>query len=261
MRWLLLPLMLFLLAAPGRCGERVDHAPFTALLRDVVQASAVNYAKLQGERGRLDDYLRALSRADLEKASREEQIAFFINGYNACVLSMVLRHYGKIGSIVEIRREFGYHPLRAPEWILARQRYSLDEIAVGVLGKTLDEPRALLALCCATRSAPALRNEAYAADKIDAQLEHAVRRFFENDANIKTEYEKPLFGAATPYLFVNELLGWHQNLFTPPGIPALASAYAKPDIGTFISAHSGKLTLRYLPYDWRLNDLPDGTGK
>ena len=48
---------------------------------------------------------------------------------------------------------------------------SLDNIEHGTLRKKYNDPRIHFALVCASISCPRLRNEAYMADKLDAQLD------------------------------------------------------------------------------------------
>jgi hypothetical protein len=43
--------------------------------------------------------------------------------------------------------------------------------------RNLDDPRIRFAVVCASVGCPMLRNEAYVADRLDAQLDDAIRRF------------------------------------------------------------------------------------
>src|SRR5688572_18877750 len=72
------------------------HRGFDQLLDVYVRDGFVYYGALKRERHGLDTYVASLdSPAALEqvKGSREQQLAFWINAYNALVLQSVINHY------------------------------------------------------------------------------------------------------------------------------------------------------------------------
>jgi len=88
---------LALLAAAGvppAAGAAVDHSTWDALLHRYVSVEGlVDYAAVADERAALDGYRRSLSGVDAAALPRSEQLAFWINAYNACVFTGVLDHY------------------------------------------------------------------------------------------------------------------------------------------------------------------------
>src|SRR5262249_28275220 len=64
-----------------------------AILDTYVRDGEVYYRALKLERGRLDAFVNQLAGASTEKMSRDEQVAFWINAYNALVLRTVIDHY------------------------------------------------------------------------------------------------------------------------------------------------------------------------
>src|ERR1041385_3835680 len=64
-----------------------------AVLDSYVRDGEVYYRALKLERGRLDAFVNQLGGASTEKMSRDEQVAFWINAYNALVLRTVIDHY------------------------------------------------------------------------------------------------------------------------------------------------------------------------
>jgi uncharacterized membrane protein YdjX (TVP38/TMEM64 family) len=72
------------------------HEAFTSVLADVVRQPVVDYVRLVEGRDGLDAYLSVLAAVDpteLAGATREVQLAFWINAYNACMLRLVADHY------------------------------------------------------------------------------------------------------------------------------------------------------------------------
>ena len=76
---------------PPKLAEGI-HRPFDELLDLYVRDGFVYYNAVRSDRGRLDQYIRTLDGAtgvQQSKGSREEQIAFWVNAYNAFVLQTV----------------------------------------------------------------------------------------------------------------------------------------------------------------------------
>ena len=71
------------------------HRPFDELLDSNVRDGMVYYRALQSMRSRLDRYVASLdvSEAAYESWTRERQIAFWLNAYNAFVLKTVVDRY------------------------------------------------------------------------------------------------------------------------------------------------------------------------
>jgi len=91
----LVPLLL-LTAAPTQAQDLPDHGAFTGLLEEIVETPLVNYQVLMQQRDRLDRFVDTLGRtsmSQLESASTHDQLAFWLNAYNACMLQLVADHY------------------------------------------------------------------------------------------------------------------------------------------------------------------------
>jgi len=100
---------------------------------------------------------------------------------------------------------------------------------------------------CAARSCPALAAEAYAPERLDAQLDAAVQRFVDDPRQFRLEL------APRPTLRVNKLLAWYGGDFGGP-------AGVKRFFFRYLLAYSAAEVLRpdvrieYFDYDWTLND-------
>src|SRR5215510_15845546 len=90
MRWLVAVLSLVCSIVTLRAQELRG---FDAVLDTYVRDGEVYYRALKLERGRLDAFVNQLAGASTEKLSRDEQVAFWINAYNALVLRTVVDHY------------------------------------------------------------------------------------------------------------------------------------------------------------------------
>ncbi len=74
-------------SSPIAAQSRVEHRALDLLLRAYVQSGLVDYRGFQAQRIELVNYLASLEHVDPARlASREEQLSFWINSYNAFVI-------------------------------------------------------------------------------------------------------------------------------------------------------------------------------
>lgn len=245
--------------SPGgaRAQGLVDHAAFTAILRDHVRGSLVDYAGLQRDSARLGTYLDQLAGVDaatLTEAGRDARLAFWINAYNACMLQRVIAHYPirKAGFPRSLRNAVTGRPANSVWQIqdpftrrhcrVAGALRSQDDIEHGII-RPMGDPRIHFAVNCASRSCPVLAVEAYVSERVDEQLDAAVRRFVADTSQFRLREGPP------PVLTVNQVLDWYGEDFGgPEGVKRFFARYAEVPPET---------ALRFFDYDWALNDTSD----
>src|SRR5437773_5303890 len=66
---------------------------FDEFLDLYVRDGYVYYRALRSERSRFDAYVNSLAGVQIDALSRDEQVAFWLNAYNALVLRTVIDHY------------------------------------------------------------------------------------------------------------------------------------------------------------------------
>ncbi|WP_022835522.1 DUF547 domain-containing protein [Salisaeta longa] len=240
--------------AVGRPATTIDHAPFTRLLQAYVDSSGrVDYAGLrQVQQTTLAPYLQVLARADTSHMSRAQQLAFWINAYNALTLRLVLRHY-PITSLRDLPpsntagRTHG--PFERTVGRVAGAPRSLNEIEHGIIRTRFSEPRIHFALVCAAMSCPPLRRRAYTAARLDAQLAAQAQRFLRDST--KNRIPRP---SVSDTLQLSKLFLWFQEDFG--GSPAAVQRFLAPYMrGPRRAAlRKARYTVTYRPYDWSLND-------
>jgi hypothetical protein len=222
--------------------EAPSHSAFDALLKEYVDASGdVDYSGLQADSNRLNTYLATLSKHHPHAGwTEDEQLAYWINAYNAFTLQLIIRHY-PIGSIKGIT--FVNIPLVHSPWDLSfieveGQRYDLNDIEHGIIRKEFEVPEIHFALVCAARSCPRLRREAYIPDQLDAQLADQARDFLSDTRkNIITK----------DFIQLSKLFTWYGGDFKRDG--SLID-YINQYVPAPVDANARKGSL---PYDWNLN--------
>ena len=235
------------LAMPGLCAEElrlaaVDQAPWDALLAaHVNEQNRVAYQRLANESlPQLDAYLAAIARPGTAVVSEDESKALLINAYNALTVRWVIEHYPapSIWSTPD--------PFKQVRHTVAGKRFSLDQIE-SILRDTGD-PRIHAALVCAARSCPPLRREAFVAARIEEQLDDNTRRWLANPELNRFE------GVDAQ---VSSIFKWYSDDFKayPGGLQGFLKQYAPEDVWQSLAGR--ELKIKFLDYDWGLNDQSD----
>lgn len=254
------------IAQPSAASFDHRHGAWDALLKQHVvvaqggNASTVRYAALQTQRSAMKAYLDrlvAVSADGYGAWSRPQQLAFLINAYNAFTIDLVLTRYPDLKSIRDLG-SFVQSPWKKKFFRLLGQQRSLDEVehemirAAGVF----DDPRIHVAVVCASISCPMLRNEAFVAQRLDAQLDDALRRFL-------SDRSRNRFDAGSGTLSVSKIFAWYRKDFERghQGYDSLQTLFARhaEALGTTPQAQAdiraGRYKLTHLDYDWALNDV------
>jgi len=236
--------------AMGAAGEALgaDHSAFDAMLRRHVTDGLVDYDAFE-RAPEFRAYLDQLVATDPSKLSRSDQLAFWINAYNAYTIHLInLR--GERDSIRNIKAPGS--PLKGP-WAepvarVGSRSYSLDEIEHQVIRNRYREPRIHFALVCAALGCPPLRAEAYDGSRIEAQLEEQARLFL-----LKTP-EKNRVDVEKGIVYLSPIFDWFKEDFG--GSDAAVLRYIArfyPEGAEKRLLLSGKATVARTGYAWKLN--------
>ena len=221
-----------------------DHSAYDKLLKKHVTGQGlVDYKGFKADEAAFNQYLALLSKAPPAAGwSKAEQMAYWINAYNAYTIRLILDHYPvqsikDIGSKIKI--PFVTTPWAAKFFSIGDKKMSLDNIEHGILRKKFDDPRIHFALVCASISCPRLRNEAYTPAQLEKQLDDQGHDFLNNPAKNKiTKANAQL----------SKYFDWYKGDWEKNGqsVVQWVNRYAatKIDAGTKVS---------YLDYNWSLN--------
>jgi hypothetical protein len=242
----------FKAAAWDEKGIRVDYAR----LRDSEAYSSYR-SSCAPLLGLLD--LTALS-------TRGEQLAFWINLYNALVIDAVIT-FGVRQSVTEGRIGL-LRFFRRAAYEVGGLRFSCDDIEHGILRgnrghllipgpqfapsdprrswvMTPPDPRIHFALNCASRSCPPIG--VYDANLVDQQLDQAAGNFINADVAIDQKQGE---------VELSSIFRWYAGDFGGrAGVVALLLRYLPPEDNRrrWLADHQDQARLVYRPYDWTLN--------
>lgn len=221
----------------------VNHQLWDKLVKKHVnEQGMVNYKGLKQEESQLDEYLALLSKNPVNRSewTKEQQMAYWINAYNAYTVKLILNHY-PLNSIKDIKTE-AETPWDMKFFKIGDKQYDLNEIEHEILRKEFKaDPRYHFALVCAALSCPRLRTEAYVPEKLNEQLDDQGRIFIA--ASSKNEIVSADKAVLSPYF------DWYGKDFKVGDDTVIewVNKYSdtKLDKGASIS---------YKDYDWSLND-------
>ncbi|HEX4919024.1 MAG TPA: DUF547 domain-containing protein [Limnobacter sp.] len=260
---LLFCLLMALLNVHGRAQAALDHEykAWNTLLAKHVRwlpdgkQSEVDYTALARDRASLRAVLTewsAVSPAEFKGFSKTQQMAFLINAYNGFTLELVLTEYPKIKSIKDIGGLFG-SPWKKEFFSLLGAKRHLDWIEHEQLRPVYKEPRVHVAVNCASVGCPALRDEAYTATKLEAQLEDSMRRFLSDPTRNRVrsgELEvSPIFK-----WFAEDFEQGHQGFYSVKDVFARWAKIMSSDPAVVEKIASKSLPVAFTQYDWSLND-------
>lgn len=238
--------ILTLLMVLGLAAQQpVSHDAFDALLKKHVDDKGmVNYKGLKAERPELKSYLSALeSNAPNSSWSQDEQLAYWINAYNAYTLDLILEHYPvksikDIGSLIKI-------PFVSTAWDvkfinIGGEEYDLNNIEHGIIRKEFDEPRIHFALVCAAVSCPKLQRSAFTGDNLEELLTEATKAFL-------ADPEKNRFSNGRKAK-LSKLFSWYGGDFKKEtSLVGYLNQYAPVTLDE-------KASISWMDYNWALNE-------
>jgi hypothetical protein len=230
----------------GHHDTSVDHAIWDRLLAHYVDSEGrVAYRKLHSQaQDSLAAYMRLLARAQPDDWTREEQLAFWINAYNAGVIWAIL--HGESPEPAEGREKI----FKLWKYEVAGKERTLDEVEHRILRPRFQEPRLHFAIVCAASSCPTLRHEAYTAARLELQLDEQARRFINDPTKNQLMLEKNS-------LRLSRIFDWFRADFEQDGtLPEFLARYAEAPSTRKWLQESQDLQIEFVDYDWTLNAQP-----
>lgn len=223
-------------------AQSVDHSLWDQLLHThVAKNGNVNYNAFIKDSNKLNSYLRILEmNPPSPNWNRNEEMAFWINTYNAYTVKLILSNY-PIKGIKEIG---GRIPFVNSTWDIkfikiGDELLDLNNIEHSKLRKKFNDPRIHMVLVCASKSCPALPQEAIRSSTLDSQLDQASI-IFVND---------PFKNSITDTsIQLSMIFKWYVMDFRAAGgVKAFVNNYSKKKL-------NDKTKIKYLNYDWSLNE-------
>ena len=239
-------------ANQSQSSIKVDHQIWQALLSRYVLLSddgihRVAYGEFdETAKAKLREYLDAMSRIAPTQLNRDEQLAYWINLYNAQTIQVVLDHPRK-KSILSMGPFFSLGPWDEPYLTIENKPVTLNDIEHRILRPIWQDHRLHYVLNCASIGCPNLSQTAYLATSIAQQMADAQIAFL--------QHPRAISFTDRGELQLTSLFDWYLADFAPDVFGLLAYlAVQRPDLAADLAAMAGNADakINYV-YDWDLN--------
>lgn len=229
-------------------ADDVLHQYWDELLGAHVHKGLVDYAGMRRDRGKLDAYLQVLASTNVKKLDRNEALAFYINAYNSCAVSLILDNSrdGRLPDSIKDTGSLFSSPWSKKICNIGGKKMSLDDLEHGIIRPQFQDNRIHFAVNCASMSCPQLLGKAYLPSIVQQQLDQVTRHFL---ANEKKNYLRD------NTLSVSRIFKWYKEDF--PGGPVRFFIRYGPEKIAEQLERKGNITIQYLPYDWALNKFEE----
>ncbi len=231
---------------------RIDHAAWERFLNTYVAPSPdgvnrVAYGRVtDADKQALRDYLDRLRLIDIQRFTRDEQRAYWINLYNALTVMLILDHR-PVASIVDIDISPGL--LARGPWDrklieIAGEPVSLNDVEHRILRPIWRDPRLHYAVNCASLGCPNLLPTAFTGANGEALLEAAAHAYVNHRRGARIEGGR---------LTVSKIYAWFADDFGggDEAVIGHLKRYAEPPLK---QALEGRVAIDDYEYDWGLND-------
>jgi hypothetical protein len=229
-------------------SKAVDHKLWNDLVKaHVATDGSVDYKGFKKDKAKLDGYLKLLSRTNIKGQSKNEQLAYWINAYNAFTIDLIVANY-PVKSIKDIRNAKSLIAKATGDsqvWV-EKLRYSfnseelsLHTIETKKLQDELFDPRIHFAVNCASYSCPRLWNQAFTASNVQEAMDRMAVDFINDSRKNKISANS---------IILSEIFKWYKSDFTKSGsLIDFLNKYSKIKI-------SKDAKIDYIPYNWSLNE-------
>lgn len=225
-------------------SKPVTHEIWDGLVKKHVKSDGfVDYKGFIRDSAELNRYLRLLetSHPSDKGWTREEQMAYWINAYNAYTVDLITRNY-PTESIKDIKRGVAFvNSVWDIKFIkIQGYTYDLNNIEHNILRPVFKDARIHAAVNCASYSCPRLRNEAFTAKRLEEQLDDSMRQFVNDPVRNKIGAEKAQ---------ISEIFKWFKGDFERDAgsVRAFLNRYAETKL-------TEKTDISYMDYLWTLNE-------
>jgi hypothetical protein len=233
--------------------ESIDHATWQGLLDayvapDPAGVNLVDYEALAADAedtGKLAGYLDYLQALDPRGYSRAEQMAYWINFYNALTVKVVLDGY-PVDTIRDIHE--GVVPYTGP-WDdvhaeVAGEDLTLNHMEHGILRPIWRDERIHYAVNCAAYGCPHLLDTAFTAENTEELLDAGARDYVNNPRGVDVVDDD--------FIVISSIYDWYAEDFgnTEESIKEHLIQHAEEELAVFLEGFEGAIEY---DYDWSLN--------
>ncbi len=240
-------LSISLIFSLGQGVSCFEHSNFDLILKAYVDdRGLVDYNAIAKDE-RFSDYIKSLESAKVEELSRDGQIAFWINAYNAVTIDKVIKKRPE----KSVRETFipgvwtSARFFTTREHVVAQKRMSQDDIEHEILRKQFKDPRVHFTIICASLGCPLLPETAYTEENVQELLEAETREYLDSDRGIRID-------RAENTIYLSKIFDWFKDDFVEESGSVLefVRPYLREEDVVFLDRSP---RVAFLDYNWTLN--------
>ena len=217
------------------------HAAFEKFLGGAVTDAGVDYTDLTSRKDVLDGYLSEVANANADGFTKEQQLAFYVNAYNAYTINLILTE--KPASILDLD---GGKVWQTRKHGVARKSITLNDLEHGLIRK-LEDGRIHAVVNCASKGCPPLPPKPIKPENLQTQLDDAAKRWVRTNA----------FKLDGSVAQLSKIFDWYAEDFTGMAKDAATNDEKFKAGAKFITKYGGDLTaaksFEWADYSWKLN--------
>ncbi|MBV1906793.1 MAG: DUF547 domain-containing protein [Pseudomonadales bacterium] len=237
----------------GSETHKIDHSRWQEFLNETVKIledgqTAVDYKSINIlAENLLEQYLNEMSLQDPRKFSPTEQMAYWVNVYNALTVMLVHRNQDK-SSILNMGNDlFSRGPWDDNLIQIMGKMLTLNDIEHRILRAIWKDHRIHFVLNCASKGCPNLSQFAYTGTNMEADLAAAEDTFLHQPKGLSFDKDG--------VLHLSSIFSWYQSDFAPNETQLLSYlANIRPELSPKLLDYRSDITYKY---NWQLNSLPE----
>jgi len=241
--------------AAGTATVEIDQTIWDAFLARYISTDAAGINRLDysavttTDHAQLRGYIASLERINTKDLSSDQQLAFWINLYNAKTVDIVLSEY-PVDSILDIKDGIlPTGPWKRKVLRVDSRELSLNDIEHGIVRPVFEDARIHYALNCAASGCPNLMPRAWRAETLEDDLDAAEQAYVNDPRGIRFD--------DNGRLTLSKIYTWFREDFGENEEELLEelSAVVRPELEEQLA---GRTKVDRYEYDWSLNDVKNG---
>lgn len=230
----------------------INHAPWQVfldnyLIFDDKEQTYMAYGKVTPEHSlALAAYIDYLSNLAPKALTKTQQMAYWINLYNAKTVALILENY-PLESITKLGKTwFKFGPWDDKILKVEGIKLSLNDIEHRILRPIFEQSNLHYALNCASLSCPNLGATAYTSENAQILLTESARNYINHSRGVHFNDEGELV--------LSSIYKWYKDDFgvTYRDLITHLFGYANKELGEKLRAYKGPINYEY---DWGLNEI------
>lgn len=230
----------------------IDHGQWTSLLKKYIKPGRAGLNRFAygtvtaADKAALQAYIEALEAIQVTGYNRNEQLAYWLNLYNAVTIKVVLDHYPvKTIRDIDISGFLKNGPWQKELVTVEATALTLDDIEHAILRPIWKDPRIHYGVNCASVGCPNLQTSAFTGKTVSAQLDAGAKAFVNSTRGVEISKR----GTVS----VSSIYSWFAYDFgnSEEGVIQHLVQFANPDLAEKLTK-AGRLSDTH--YDWSLNE-------